>query len=254
MALLSPLRPPSGGVRLQQDQTTAMMDGTRMGCGTLYVADSHLSWVDVSGRGFSLDYPSIGLHAVSRDVSTFPQEHLYVMVNGRLDGENQSEMREKSDDDDDDDEEFITEFRFIPEDKTALDVMFSSMCECQSLHPDPEDEDSESDFEGDDDDDDDSGDEGGVPAFSTCDDALSTLTSQGQATLRRLEGMLGQSVAQEYHMAGVRTEESSDQFEDGMEVDGGGVAEDGQFEDADVDHWLVQHALVFRCHASLQEG
>lgn len=37
--------------------------------------------------GFSLEYPTIGLHAISRDVGAYPQEHLYVMVNGKLPGE-----------------------------------------------------------------------------------------------------------------------------------------------------------------------
>lgn len=46
-----------------------------------------LSWFDSSGLGFSLEYPSIGLHAISRDVSAYPQEHLYVMVNGKLNSE-----------------------------------------------------------------------------------------------------------------------------------------------------------------------
>lgn len=49
-----------------------------------------LSWFDGSGMGFSLEYPTIGLHAISRDVSDFPQEHLYVMVNGKLAGESRT--------------------------------------------------------------------------------------------------------------------------------------------------------------------
>lgn len=44
-------------------------------------------WFDGSGVGFSLEYPTIGLHAISRDVSAYPQEHLYIMVNGKLTGE-----------------------------------------------------------------------------------------------------------------------------------------------------------------------
>lgn len=31
---------------------------------------------------------------------------------------------------------------------SAVESMFSAMCECQALHPDPEDDDSDSDFEG----------------------------------------------------------------------------------------------------------
>lgn len=49
-----------------------------------------LSWFDGSGMGFSLEYPTIGLHAISRDVSAYPQEHLYVMVNGKLSGQAQT--------------------------------------------------------------------------------------------------------------------------------------------------------------------
>ncbi len=52
-----------------------------------------LSWFDGSGMGFSLEYPTIGLHAISRDVSAYPQEHLYVMVNGKLGGESDANMK-----------------------------------------------------------------------------------------------------------------------------------------------------------------
>lgn len=52
-----------------------------------------LSWFDGSGMGFSLDYPTIGLHAISRDVSAYPQEHLYVMVNGKLGGERDTKSK-----------------------------------------------------------------------------------------------------------------------------------------------------------------
>lgn len=52
-----------------------------------------LSWFDGSGMGFSLEYPTIGLHAISRDVGAYPQEHLYVMVNGKLSGEGNSKYK-----------------------------------------------------------------------------------------------------------------------------------------------------------------
>nr|XP_043887281.1 methylosome subunit pICln isoform X2 [Solea senegalensis] len=247
MVVLKNLHPPTEGVRLEQAETTAVMDGQRLGCGTLFVAETRLSWFDGSGMGFSLEYPTIGLHAISRDVSAFPQEHLYVMVNGKLSDENETEMAEKAADDDgddgsgsdgDDEEGVITEIRFVPSDKAALESMFSAMCECQALHPDPEDEDSDNDFEGEEYDVEEAEAEHGhvnIPTFYTCDEGLSSLTQEGQATLERLEGMLAESVAQQYHMAGVRTGESKPEFEDGMEVDAE-APEAGQFEDADVDH------------------
>lgn len=248
MVLLKNLQVPTEGVRHQQAETTAVMDGQRLGCGTLYVAETRLSWFDGAGMGFCLEYPTISLHAVSRDTSAYPQEHLYVMVNGKLREDNEAEMSEKasedeetnggSDDDDDDDEETITEIRFVPSDKAALEAMFSAMCECQALHPDPEDDDSDNDFEGEEYDVEEAEAEHGhadIPTFYTCDEGLSTLTQEGQATLERLEGMLANSVAQQYHMAGVRTEEANGVFEDGMEVDAAAM-EAGQFEDADIEH------------------
>ncbi|KAK9958655.1 hypothetical protein ABG768_010764 [Culter alburnus] len=249
MVVLKSLPPPSEGVRLQQAETTAVLDGKRLGSGTLFVAEAHLSWFDGSGMGFCLEYPSISLHAISRDLSAFPEEHLYVMVNAKLDDEGDAEQQEKAQDDalEDDDEESdsdsedsgtITEIRFVPSDKAALEPMFSAMCDCQALHPDPEDADTDDDdYEGEEYDVEEAEQEqgqGDVPTFYTYEEGLSHLTSEGQATLDRLEGMLAQSVAQQYHMAGVRTDEPSAAFEDGMEVDSSTIA--GQFDDADVDH------------------
>uniref|UniRef100_A0A3Q3FAH4 Methylosome subunit pICln n=1 Tax=Labrus bergylta TaxID=56723 RepID=A0A3Q3FAH4_9LABR len=203
MVLLKSLNPPTEGVRHEQAETTAVMGGQRLGCGTLYVAETRLSWFDGAGLGFCLEYPTIGLHAISRDVSAYPQEHLYVMVNG----------------------------------KVGVEPMFSAMCECQALHPDPEDDDSDNDFEGEEYDVEEAEHgHGDIPTFYTCDEGLSSLTQEGQATLERLEGMLAQSVAHQYNMAGVRTAETNNEFEDGMEVDAAAM-EAGQFEDADVEHW-----------------
>ncbi|XP_036392854.1 methylosome subunit pICln isoform X2 [Megalops cyprinoides] len=247
MVLLKNVSPPSEGVRHEQAETTAVLDGKGLGTGTLYVAETRLSWFDGSGMGFSLEYPSISLHAISRDLSAYPQEHLYVMVNAKLSEESEiqeraeEEQEEEEDDDDedknsDDDSNPITEIRFVPSDKSALEPMFSAMCECQALHPDPEDEDSDDDFDGDEYDVEEAEQsQGDVPSFYTYEEGLSHLTAEGQATLERLEGMLAQSVAQQYNMAGVRTDETSAEFEDGMEVDSASTVA-GQFEDADVEH------------------
>ncbi|KAK2848261.1 hypothetical protein Q7C36_009943 [Tachysurus vachellii] len=247
MVVLKSLPRPAEGVRHQQIETTAVLDGKGLGTGTLYVAEACLSWFNGSGMGFSLDYPTISLHAISRDLSAYPQEHLYVLVNKKLNDENEAEMREKapddegeegSEDDEGDEDEVITELRFVPSDKAALESMFSAMCDCQALHPDPEDADSDNDeFEGDEYEEEEveTG-QGDVPTFYTYEEGLSHLTVEGQATLQRLEGMLAQSVTQQFHMAGVRTDEPSAEIEDGMEVDPKSAVA-GQFDDADVDHW-----------------
>uniref|UniRef100_A0A3Q3EZ90 Methylosome subunit pICln n=1 Tax=Labrus bergylta TaxID=56723 RepID=A0A3Q3EZ90_9LABR len=232
MVLLKSLNPPTEGVRHEQAETTAVMAARGSDVAR---CTSRLSWFDGAGLGFCLEYPTIGLHAISRDVSAYPQEHLYVMVNGKVGGENDAVCCVNGGDDDE--EGTITEIRFVPSDKAALEPMFSAMCECQALHPDPEDDDSDNDFEGEEYDVEEAEHgHGDIPTFYTCDEGLSSLTQEGQATLERLEGMLAQSVAQQYNMAGVRTAETNNEFEDGMEVDAAAM-EAGQFEDADVEHW-----------------
>ncbi|KAJ7995717.1 hypothetical protein DPEC_G00247490 [Dallia pectoralis] len=246
MVLLKSAPPPSDGVRHKQAETTAVLDGKGLGTGTLYVTETRLSWFDGSGMGFSLEYPTISLHAISRDLSAYPQEHLYVMVNAKLTDENETEMHENAlneenanedESSDEDESEVITEIRFVPRDKDALESMFSAMCECQALHPDPDDEDSDGDFDGDEYDVEEAEHaQGDISSFVTYEEGVSGLTAEGQATLQRLEGMLAQSVADTFHMAGVRTDAANGELDDGMEVDTGSAVA-GQFEDADVDHW-----------------
>ncbi|KPP69719.1 hypothetical protein Z043_111507 [Scleropages formosus] len=178
MVLLRMVSPPCEGVRHEEPETTAFLDGKGLGSGTLCVAETYVtvlhlsrvlvavlllnarrrvSWFDGSGMGFSVEYPAISLHAISRDTSAHPQEHLYLMVNSRFHHE-ESDMRSQADEAQEEEEENessddsqssspITEIRFIPSDKSSLESMFSAMCECQALHPDPDD--SDSDFEGD---------------------------------------------------------------------------------------------------------
>ncbi|XP_021573510.1 methylosome subunit pICln-like isoform X2 [Carlito syrichta] len=164
-----PLPGPAEGLRRQQPDTKAVLNGKGLGSRTLYIAENRLSWLDGSGLGFSLEYPTINLHAMSRGLNVYPREHLYVMVNAKF-GEESKESDKRT-----------------------------------------------------------------SPTFYTYEKGLSHLTAEGQATLERLEGMLSQSVSSQYNMAGVRTEDSIRDYEDGMEVDTTPTVA-GQFEDADVDH------------------
>ncbi|XP_021935326.1 methylosome subunit pICln isoform X2 [Zootermopsis nevadensis] len=98
-----------------------------------------LSWVNSSsGQGFSLEYPHIALHAVSRDLQAYPSECLYVLVDSEIDPDNQLHSS-SGDEDSEVGVQDMTEMRFVPDDKGMLDAMFHAMSECQSLHPDPQD-------------------------------------------------------------------------------------------------------------------
>jgi hypothetical protein len=44
-----------------------------------------LSWVnEATGKGFSLEYPHISVHAISRDLTSFPSELLYCQLDINL--------------------------------------------------------------------------------------------------------------------------------------------------------------------------
>ncbi|EEC03184.1 methylosome subunit pICln [Ixodes scapularis] len=139
MVILTSFPPPEQGIRHREEATAAYIQRRELGKGTLYIAESRVSWVGENSAGFSLEYPSVALHAVSRDLSSFPQECLYLMIDGNLDEAEPTTNENGSDANDDDDEPAASEIRFVPENKSSLDAMYKAMSECQALHPDPTD-------------------------------------------------------------------------------------------------------------------
>uniref|UniRef100_UPI00358F7704 methylosome subunit pICln-like isoform X1 n=1 Tax=Myxine glutinosa TaxID=7769 RepID=UPI00358F7704 len=247
MSPQSRLEGPIHGVKLRQEDTSVFVDGKRLGSGALLIAESCVYWRSPSGERLSLDYTSISLHAVSRDLTTFPHEHLYMLMNGKLPGEDSARAEAGGGDSDNDEEveedlEAVTELRFVPPDAAALDGMFAALCECQALHPDPDDASSEDiDSEDDDDDDDDDDDEEGGECVDGAGDtgqlpddvAVASLTAAGRAVLARLEGMLS-DVPNFGDMAGVQSQSGQEADNDAMDVDAA-HGENGQFDDADLD-------------------
>ncbi|XP_077516507.1 chloride nucleotide-sensitive channel icln [Amblyomma americanum] len=130
MVILTSFPPPDEGIRHREEATAAFIQTRGLGKGTLYIAESRVSWVGQDSAGFSLEYPSVALHALSRDLRAFPEECLYLMIDGDLGEEEPNENGE-------DDEQPASEIRFVPEDKTHLEAMYRAMTECQALHPDP---------------------------------------------------------------------------------------------------------------------
>ncbi|KAK6031899.1 Nucleotide-sensitive chloride conductance regulator [Ostertagia ostertagi] len=154
---------PSEGVRLSQPQVVAYLDGECAGEG------SQVTWIcRSSGLGFSLTYPSIILHAVSTDLSTFPHECIYVLVDASkserrrrpaipfftaADSHNAQDLKladeELNDDDnaseDDEEEGKNVVIRFVPSDLSVLQQIYTEMCNCQELNPDENDDFSDED-------------------------------------------------------------------------------------------------------------
>ena len=66
MVVVTSLGPPEEGVHHREENTTTYVNEKSLGKGTLYVSESRVSWVGDRGHQFSLEYPHISLHAISR--------------------------------------------------------------------------------------------------------------------------------------------------------------------------------------------
>ncbi|KAK6632257.1 hypothetical protein RUM44_007298 [Polyplax serrata] len=137
MVAITSFSEPPQQVRHREPNTTVYVNDNNLGKGTLYIAESQLSWCSDSGNGFSLEYPHISLHAISRDITAFPRECIFMMLDTDFNGER--ENNSSGDDDEQLDEPLSTEMRLVPDDKGMLDAMFNALNICQTLHPDPED-------------------------------------------------------------------------------------------------------------------
>ena len=65
---------------MKQENTAVYINEKSLGMGDLYVSEARVSWVGISGQGFSLEYPHIAMHAVSRDLTQFHSACLYLMI------------------------------------------------------------------------------------------------------------------------------------------------------------------------------
>lgn len=162
---LSSMHPPQTGIRHQEPATQAHVSSQSFGTGTLYITEGCVRWIGGDGQGLTLHYPSISLHAISRDTSSFPHECLYLMV------DSDEEAHDEGGSDSEEEQGGPYEVRFVPQDKGTLDLLYKSMCDCQKLHPDPQD-----DAPGDDD-------------YYGDEDDAENLTPEGDAQLQRLENI-----------------------------------------------------------------
>lgn len=110
-------------VHLRQDNVIVVFDTNAFDSnqsGTLFITNKNVIWLNTNNieDGFSVDYPHISMHAISRDDENFPRACVYCQL-------------------DDDKEESIPELRFIPHTSEAVDTIYNALCECAALNPDP---------------------------------------------------------------------------------------------------------------------
>ncbi|KAJ2087619.1 Methylosome subunit pICln [Coemansia sp. RSA 986] len=159
----------------------------------------------ITGRGFSLDYQSIVIHAVSRGCDE--DAYLYCQLDGLFPGTS------TEDSDDSGDDEQFAELRFYPANEQTLDDMFKAMSECAALNPDQDESDNEEEEDlyhsGNNQEDYDrvgvNGDKSNTDSaicqlgsfdpsgFITSPDQLDQLTPEGRAVLAHLESVISSS-------------------------------------------------------------
>ena len=66
MVVVTSLGPPEEGIHHKEEGTTTYVNDKCLGKGTFYISESRVSWVGDAGHKFSLEYPHISLHAISR--------------------------------------------------------------------------------------------------------------------------------------------------------------------------------------------
>ncbi|KAJ2888109.1 hypothetical protein IWW38_005001 [Coemansia aciculifera] len=130
VTLLSQL-PDLSHIRFTATRTRAACDPPSVsanGLGTLHIDEQCLVFFSPDTKhGFSIDYPSIVIHAVSRNTTTpsdagnVADAHLYCQLDGPFPGCAASEES------DDDDEQFA-ELKFFPEDKRQRKYRLYDLC------------------------------------------------------------------------------------------------------------------------------
>lgn len=161
---------------LEQPLTRAFMQEQDLGTGLLKIDENEVRWEGEEGRLLSLCYPSIVLHAISRDTAAFPHHCIFLLWERPL---------EPPAAEDGEEETMTTELRLVPPDADCLEGMFETISEFQKLYPDPELSDSEGE-----------GEEEGESVdlasgdFFTTPEGLDQLTTEGRAVLAHLENIV----------------------------------------------------------------
>jgi len=116
--------PPSEGVLYCEKDAELFKDQESCGKGDFYITEHDVRFLS-ENRTIFLQYPSISVHALSRDSGSFPHRpSVFMLIN--------EESIEQVD------EPSVSEYHLVANEHN-LDHIYSSLCEGQSLNPDEED-------------------------------------------------------------------------------------------------------------------
>ncbi|CAH0546675.1 unnamed protein product [Brassicogethes aeneus] len=148
MVIVNSFNQPESTIRLQQADVRAVLDKKDLGLGTLFISDSTLSWQEKDDKGFSIDFPDISLHAISRDRNLHPRDSIYIIVDSHfcLQGDDVQPQNGNGDEGDSEASEAdISELILEPQNPLTIPALYETLKICQELNPDPADVDDEDD-------------------------------------------------------------------------------------------------------------
>ncbi|XP_071732191.1 chloride conductance regulatory protein ICln [Rutidosis leptorrhynchoides] len=124
-------------IHVQPNVSIVLGNHTPESPGTLYISTKQVVWLSDTDRtkGYSVDFLSVSLHAVSRDPEAFESPCIYTQI----DNGDDADESENSDSESSEtlDLSKVTEMRLVPSDPTQLDTLFEVFCECAELNPEP---------------------------------------------------------------------------------------------------------------------
>ncbi|CBZ51440.1 Methylosome subunit pICln, related [Neospora caninum Liverpool] len=128
-------------IACRENDAALILQGENHGIGTFYVTSRRVAWLtkpdaasagDEQRKDIAVDYPSIVLHALSRDPNSGHEPCIYCQL--------------KSDAAAEEDEDYvIPEMRIVPSSPEKLDTLFKVMSEMAALNPDPDADDGDDD-------------------------------------------------------------------------------------------------------------
>eukprot|EP01066_Platyproteum_vivax_P017185 Platyproteum_vivax@DN7311_c1_g1_i1.p1 len=105
------------------------LGGNLEGKGKLHLTTERVIWLSTEdNKAYAVTYPDIVLHAVCRDLDSFPKPCLYCQIS----------FTEEENDSNDIEDLDIPELRIIPANDTVLDELFQKFAEMSAMHPDDE--------------------------------------------------------------------------------------------------------------------
>ena len=144
-------------VRLRQGGVQLFLTGGAAageGEGELVITTRHVIWLSSADaeKGYKVDFPTISLHAISRDLGSFPMPCVYCQLDIEQEcmqdyggGGGDGDAQGAEEDEDTDEPSGVSEARFVPAAEAELEAIFKVFCDCALLNPSDEEESADGD-------------------------------------------------------------------------------------------------------------